>query len=195
MRRLLGLMLALSVSAAAAAGCGNSVDAVDAPTPTPTATPSPTPTATDLSGNYAITTPAPSQFCNDGVAGVTLTFNVNDVDIVVSGGDFTPDWGFVEGPSLSLPDPEHGTISGNDFTANYTYCDFDGVRTTKHVTTWTGTFNGDGSFDSVLTQKLRNASGNQLSSCGVGETDGNVTTAMQDCTSPGISWQLHGEKN
>lgn len=196
MKRAWSLLLVGSVVAAWATGCGNSVDAVDAPTPTPTNSPTPTPTGTptgDLSGNYAITSPAPNQNCMSPDGTVSLTFNAPDVDIVVSGGDFTPDWGFVPGSSLSLPDPEHGTISGVSFTANYTYCDFDGIRTTKHVTTWTGTFNQDGSFDSNLTQKLRNAPGNNLSTCGAAETDGSVTTDMDACTDPGVSWQLHGE--
>ena len=180
------------------AGCGNSTDTVDGPTPTPTASPtaSPSPTPTGgLSGNYLVSSPAPQQVCASPQGDVTLTFNVPDVylDVDVEGGTFTPEWGFVEGPSLSLPDPEHGTITGSDFVANYTYCDFNGAITTKHVATWTGTFNQDGSFDSVLHQALRNAAGNQLSTCGAGELDGTVTGDMMACTSPGVSWQIHGE--
>lgn len=186
--------IGLAVLALLAAGCGNSIDTAPAPTPTP-GTPTPTPTPEGgLSGTYDVTTPAPQQICNTGTADVSLTFNAPNVDIVVDGSTFTPDWGFVEGVALSVPDPEHGTISGMDFTANYTYCDFNGAVTTKHVATWIGTFNGDGTFDSTLYQVLRNASGNQLATCGAGELDGTVTTDMGACTNPGVAWQIHGEK-
>lgn len=190
MKPLVGLLLlAVAVSQV---GCGNSVDAVPAPTPTPTATPTATPTPADRSGTYSVSAATPTVTCNAG--GVILTFNVPTVDLVVSGGTFTPDWGFNPGATLSLPDPEHGTITGDDFVANYTYCDYSAGAnlTTKHVATWTGTFNPDGSFDSTLSQKLRNDTGNLVSSCGVGETDPTVTTAIADCTSPGVSWSIHG---
>lgn len=198
MKRLLCALVVSASIALASAGCGNSVDAVPAPTPTPTpsgtATPTPTGTPTgDLSGTYNVTTPVPTQNCASPDGNVALTFNVPNVDITVSGSDFTPDWGFVPGGSLSLPDPEHGTISGVDFVANYTYCDFDGIRTTKHIATWTGYFNEDGSFESNLHQKLLNAPGENLGDCGVGESDGSVTTDMQACTDPGVTWQIHGE--
>ena len=206
MRRLLGLMLALSLSASLAAGCGNSVDPVGNPTPTPTETPTPTatPTPGGYTGTYSVSASAPTQQCNgndvDGDGSndvVQLTFNVPTVYIGVSGNDFTPDWNFNTGANLSLPDPEHGTISGANWTAYYTYCDYSGLVdvTTKHVVTWTGTFNGDDTFDSTLTQKLRNADGNQTANCGATETAGNVTDDMLQCTNPGISWSIHGVLN
>ena len=203
MRRALSLLVVLLVAVAAAPGCGNSVDAVDAPTPTPTATATPTPTGTptgDLSGTYNVVATPQSQSCISGTLGpttpdVTLTFNVPTVEITVSGGDFTPDWGFNVGTNLSLPDPEHGSITGSAFTAYYTYCDYNSLAnlTTKHVTTWTGTFNQDGSFDSTLTQNLWNATNNQVATCGATGPTGTVTADMQQCTSSGISWQVHGE--
>ena len=120
--------------------------------------------------------------------------DVPTVDLVVSGGTFTPDWGFSPGASLSLPDPEHGTITGDDFVANYTYCDYNlsANLTTKHVATWTGTFNPDGSFDSTLTQKLRNDSTNLTSSCGITESGPTVVSLIGDCSTTGVSWSIHG---
>jgi hypothetical protein len=203
--RLLGLVLAVSLAAALFAGCGNSVDAVNDPTPTPTEeTPTPTPTPGGLTGTYSVTAAQPVQICaGNDVDGdgnndnVQLTFNVPTVYIAVDGGDFTPDWNFSTNANFSVPDPEHGTITGNNWTAYYTYCDYSAAvnKTTKHVVTWTGTFNGDGTFDSTLTQKLRNATGNQTANCGATETGGNVTTDMLSCTSPGISWSIHGVQN
>ena len=205
--RLLGLVLSLSLCAALAAGCGNSVDPVANPTPTPTETPTatPTPTPGGDTGTYSITVTSanPAQCAGNDVDGdgsndiVSLTFNVPTVHITVDGSDFTPDWNFSTNANLSLPDPEHGTISGDDWTAYYTYCDYSAIvnRTTKHVVTWTGSFNGDGTFDSTLTQKLRNAAGNLTSTCGAGETEGSVTTDMLSCTSAGVSWTIHGVLN
>lgn len=194
MKRLAGLFSLLLVSALAAVGCGNSVDAVPNPTPTPTETPTvtPTPTPGDRSGIYAVSAAQPTVSCNLGA--VFLTFNATTVDLVVGATDFTPDWGFNTSTTFSLPDPEHGTISGDSFTANYTYCDYNGLAdlTTKHVATWTGTFNMDGTFDSTLTQKLRNATGNQVLTCGATESGPDVTTPMGDCSTTGISWAIHG---
>ena len=193
MKRLLGFSLAALVLAAA--GCGNSVDAVPAPTPTPTNTVTPTPTGTpaDRTGTYSISvTPPATVTCNGGA--LILTFNVPSVYIDVTAGTFTPDWNFTTGANFSLPDPEHGTITGDAFVANYTYCDYSlGVNlTTKHVVTWTGTYNPDGSFDSTLTQKLRNDSTNLTPSCGATETAPTVVTMIGDCSTTGVSWSIHG---
>jgi len=192
MKRFLGVSLVAFVLVSA--GCGNSVDPVAAPTPTPTETPTPTPTGTpsDRSGTYNISVTPPAMISCDGYS---FTFNVPSVAIVESAGAFTPDWGFSPGTFLSLPDPEHGTITGDNFVVNYTYCDYVSASNTtvKHVVTWTGTFTG-ASFDSTLTQKLRLGAGNLVSSCGAGELDPTVTTAFTtaSCTDPGISWALHG---
>jgi hypothetical protein len=194
MKRAFSLLLMGSVLVSLAGGCGNSVDAVDAPTPTPTGTATPTPTGTPSSGHYSVTSPVPTVICDDGATGVGLTFQApSGVDITVSGNTFTPDWGFANGVSFQVSDPEHGTISGDDFTANYTYCDFNGSITTKHVVSWTGTFNANGSFDSILRQRLRNATGNHLLDCGIDEDDPSVTTDMNACSDPGVAWDVHGE--
>lgn len=178
------------VVALIAAGCGNSVDTA------PGDPVSPTPTPAGSTGTYSVTAAVPQQVClvdDDPYETASLTFNVPEVDITIEDGEFTPDWGFVEGPSLVVSDPEHGTITGDDFTANYTYCEFNGLYTTKKVVTWTGTFDEDGSFDSNLNQRLRRATGNLLATCGAGEMDGAVTGDMQACTNPGLTWQVHGE--
>ena len=193
MKRLLLGVLVVGSLAAVAAGCGNSIDAASNPTPTPD------PEVTPQTGTYAVDADVPLQSCfspNDG-GDVGLTFNVPTVVITIDGGDFTPDWNFVENANFSVPDPENGTITASgDFEVHYTYCDYSlgADKTTKHIATWTGSFNAEGTgFDSVLHQALYNALGNLTSTCGATATTGSVTGDMGACSSSGVSWDIEGD--
>jgi hypothetical protein len=189
MKRLFALLVLVSGLAAA---CGNSIDPVANPTPTPGESPTP---SGDLDGHYSVAAnPAQTHTCTLPPPGLNMSFGAPlGVDIAIDGGDFTPDW-HLASYGLTYTDTEHGSISGNDFTANYTYCEYDlGTNNTlKHVATFEGTFNGDGTFDGSVSQVLRSATGNQLGNCGAGEMDGAVTTDMGTCTNPGVSWNVHG---
>jgi hypothetical protein len=166
----------------ATAGCANSGGVTTGQgTPTPGASPTPTPASGDT---YAITASPPTQVCN---VITTESFGATSVKIDLTGGNFTPDWGF--GSQVTVLDPPHGTLTGNNFAATWTWCGLDstGSITTRHVWNWSGTFAaGDATFTSTLSEKLTNANGDQRSNCA------NVTANMGDCTTPGLAFAVSG---
>lgn len=176
------------VALAAAVGCGNDSGVTTGATPTPT-TPTPTPTATGTpSGVYQLAVASANPLvCNSNT--VVESFGVSSVQIDMSSGAFTPNWTFLNDPGYAVVDAPHGTVTGNDFSAGWTDCYFDGAITTKHTWTWTGTLSGDRTtFTSTMSETLTNQSGDALASCA------SVSANMTDCTSPGLSWQINGNE-
>ena len=182
MAKLLGFVLTSALLFTI--GCGNE-SGVTAATPTPTPSPTPTP----VTSNWALTpTPATQQVCNASAVPVGETFGSTTIPIDMSGGNFIPGWGFPSGDAVS--DPPHGTLTGSNFTATWTWCRFDGVLTTRHVWNWTGTLDGpQTSFTSTISEVLTNANGDLRTTCATA-----VSGPMNDCTSPGLSWSLAGAK-
>ncbi len=160
------------------------------PTPTPTGTGTPTPTPTPGNSNiYALLANPTSQTCALGAVG--LAWNTSFVTIVIDGTTFTPDWGHASMNNVSVLVAPNGTLTGNDFTSNWTICEYSGLAniTTQHIYTWTGTFtNGGANFTSTLHDEMHNKNGNSLADCA------SVTQPLSDCTTPGINWTIAGTR-
>ena len=127
-----------------------------------TDTPSVTIDVVPFSGVYAIDSTPTNQLC----AGSTASVVVSAMDMIITGGDISCDWHWDQYPSVTLTIPPTGTISGSTFLMSWTHFqDVSGVFTATTANTWTGTFNGDGTFDSQLVQNQTDDSGTGLATC------------------------------
>ena len=210
MKRALLALLAGCALAIGAASCGNGVDTdVPAPTPTPSGTETPTPTGTPTETPSPIPTPTPAGLNGDpwtttatpatDTCAFVLTvaygnMGVATIGVATTGMDLYFDIGLGLDPNVAVVEAPNGTVdAGGNFTQDFTYCTFNGASTYKYVGTWTGTFAGDNlSFDSTLTERLYIRNGDYRATCGADVTPANA--AYGDCSSSGVSFAVHGDK-
>lgn len=206
-RAFLAGLLGLSF-AAAAPGCSGGVDTdvpANSPTPTPsgtatptpsgTATATPTPTAPGLVGDpWTTTATPPEDSC--GFGAITVAYGnagVAVIGIATTGSNIHFDIG-LNNQAIGVGDAPSGTVdSAGNFTQTFSYCTFDGASTYKYYGQWSGTFAADGlTFESTLAEQLYiRTGGDYRAMCATGVT---TADAFGDCSSPGFSFAVHGEK-
>jgi hypothetical protein len=119
-------------------------------------------------GTYSVMAVPHQQACGGG----TLVFVPTQAILTITDGGtiLNTDWGLDAIPGITVVHEASGPITGDTFTQSFEYVGTSGLR---FVSTATGMFNSDGSFDTEIDQKV-----------------------SQDGAGPvcSIKWQVHGKR-
>ena len=109
---------------------------------------------TPYAGVYAVESNPASQPC--GMS--EIQFVSTNVTLEVDGSVITSDWDWDSTPSITVVQEPTGTLTGDDFTQSWVEEQNDSTSgfpiTLTINNTWTGHFNGDGTFSSQLAQNI-----------------------------------------
>ena len=207
MKRLL-LFLALALAfGGAAGGCNEGVDTTPPPADDDddddgagdddddggVQTPTPTPAPTALEGDpWTTTATPPSAVCAFFLEFPYGNAGTAPIGVTRSNGELTFDVGLHLDPNIGIGEEPSGTVASDGaFTQTLSYCSYNGASTMKYDQSWVGTFASDDlSFDATMSLVVTVLNGDHRSVCATATFD-----PFGDCTDPGMSYAIHGEKN